>query len=117
MKSLSEMRPVPWDRHDWRGKFVSLDESPADDFTVADVEEIVAYGETAPGWDGANAGIVRLKDGRYVGWEADWGPTGDGFCHDAYGGTADIIVARSVDLIARYMSEASRELLDSTDAD
>jgi hypothetical protein len=81
---------APWQRSGWHGDLVSLDGAPADDFEFDDVERVVGYGDSGSGWDGECAGIALLRDGRFVSWESDWGPTGSGFCEDAYGGNAAI---------------------------
>ena len=57
--------------HSWHGNLISLDGASTDDFNLyespsttvieSDVDEILAYGETAPGWDGNAAGVLRLK--------------------------------------------------------
>lgn len=81
------------------------------EFTLDDVAEVIAYGETPDGWDGEVSGVVRLKDGRYVAWETFWGPTGDGFSEDAYGGDADITIAGTLDAAIRFgMTDAGRRL-------
>lgn len=69
----------------------------------SDLAEIVAqYESDESQWDGDVAAVVRLNDGRYVSWETFWGPTGDGFSEDAYGGEADIHFANDLDTIVRF---------------
>ena len=106
-----ECSETPLDRGSWDGRLISLDGASTDDFVDTELDEILAYGETAPGWDGNAAGVLRLKDGRFVAWESDWGPTGSGFSADAYGGTADIAFAHTPGKCLEYLSEKSRELL------
>lgn len=103
--------PKPWDRGDWRGQKISSDGTDVSDFEKNDIAEIVKYGSTPPGRDGSNAGIVLLKDGRYVGWESWWDCSGDGFNRDAYGGTSDIIYGKSVNAVMRYLSLDAKGLL------
>lgn len=88
-----------------------MDDTPTSDFTEDDVAAVLEYASTPQDWDGETAGIVRLKDGRIVGWEANWGPTGDGFYADAYGGTADIIFGSDVERVRRYLSLNAQALL------
>lgn len=111
MTSTSDISPAPWNRHDWSGKHISIDGAPADDFEEDDVCEVVAYGTTPGDWDGDTAGVVRLERGTFVAWEADWGPTGNGFCCDAYGGTADIWHATTLEAAISLMSERGLELI------
>lgn len=113
MATIDDISPAPWSRCDWSGEFVSADGCPADDFAQDDVARVIEWATTAPGdWDGETAGIVELKDGRIVAWEAEWGPTGDGFCCDAYGGTSDLVFARTVEAARARLSERGRDLLD-----
>ena len=53
-------------------------------------------------WDGTAAAVVQLKDGRWVAWESSWGPTGDGFNADAYGGDANVFFASSLEQAIVY---------------
>jgi len=104
--------PNPWNRSDWSGQKISADGADVSNFEENDIAEIVKYGSTPPGnWDGDNAGIVLLKDGRYVGWESWWDCSGDGFNRDAYGGTSDIIYGKSVNAVMRYLSDNAKSLL------
>lgn len=106
------IRPNPWDRSDWSGQKISADGTSVSDFQETDIAKVVQYASTPPGdWDGDNAGIVLLKDGRYVGWESWWGCSGDGFNCDAYGGTSDIIYGKSVNAVMRYLSDNAKSLL------
>jgi len=111
MTDIDSISDAPWSRYEWSGKFVTADGAPTDDFTREDVEEILAFGTTGDYWDGETAGVARLKDGRIIAWESSYGPIGSGFCHDAYGGDANIIVARTVNAALKYISEKARELL------
>jgi len=110
--STSQIYPAPWDRHQWTGEFVSVDETPTSDFLEEDVAEVLEYAHTPiKDWDGETVGIVRLKDGRIVAWEAVWEPTGNGFSCDAYGGTADIIFGSDIEHVSRYLSMDAQALL------
>ena len=102
---------VPWHRTDWSGSFVSTDGCDAADFTLADVEVVLQYGCTPDDWDGESAAVIRLKDGRFVSWECNWGPTGNGFNCEAYGGDSDIFFGRTEEACVRQLSERARELL------
>lgn len=88
-----------FDRYNWEGSIVSLDGAPEDPFEADDVAEEIASGSTGPGGDGTFAAVFLLKDGRYIAWDTWWGPTGDGFCHDAYGGDASVYVAYDLETI------------------
>lgn len=106
----------PWDRSpygSWHGEWVSIDGVHATGFAVfADnILLVLAYGSTEKhDWDGSDAGIVLLTDGRLCAWESWWGPTGSGFRGGAYG-DASIGFAKSVHAATQYLSERSRELL------
>jgi hypothetical protein len=102
----------PWARGEWHGLFVSVDGTATDDFTEADIDHLVVFGTTpSDEWDGDEAGVVLLRDGRYASWESSWGPTGSGFSADAYGGEADIFFAATLPLALSPLSERSLELL------
>lgn len=104
---------TPFFRHDWSGRLISLGGAPTDDFTEEDVAEVIAQGEEdhGGGWDGECAAVLRLKDGRYVSYETFWGPTGDGFCADAYGGTADLQFAYDEATVVRWgLTDNGRKL-------
>ena len=116
MTAISDVYPCPWRRSDWTGNFISVDGTEAGDFTEADVSEVVAFGSSDPDdWDGDTAGIVRLYDGRFVSWEAFWGPTGNGFSRDAYGGESDLYFSASVESARAALSEGARDLLARED--
>ncbi len=113
MTAIDDISPCPWDRHDWTGDFVSVDGTDAGDFGRADVSEVIAWGDTGDRWDGNTAGIIQLEDGRFVAWEASYGPTGNGFCRDAYGGTSDLLFGATVEAVRDRLSIAARELLEA----
>lgn len=104
----------PLERYDWDGRLVSIDGCPNDDFTGDDVVQIIAVGHDpvdGGGWDGDVAGVLALRDGRYVCYETTWGPTGDGFNRDAYGGTATLNFAWDLDLLVQVgLTDRGREL-------
>lgn len=82
----------------WHGRLVSVDGTATGSFTEADLDKLIFAGESNPGdWDGECAAVMLLKDGRYVAWETNWGPTGNGFSEDAYGGDADVYFASTLD--------------------
>lgn len=112
--NLQDIYEAPWLRSSegWDGKTIILDGCTDHDFTLEDVDVVLAYGDTGQdGWYGKAAGIARLKDGRYVAWESWWDATGSGFGRDAYGGDADIAFASTPGRALQYLSEQSRELL------
>lgn len=75
MPTIEDIKLQPWKeaRHGWRGELISADGASVEDFSESDVAEVLQYAETADAWDGETAGVIRLKDGRFVAWEADWG--------------------------------------------
>lgn len=111
---FKDVHPNPASDHRiaWTGEFFRADETPADDFTEADVKRLVRYVETAGDkWNGESVGVAELRDGRYISWAADYGPTGTGFVHDAYGGTADINFASTAEAATNALPEQSRQWL------
>ena len=112
----ASMRDAPWDAClSWGGVVHSLDGTDTTVPKSADaVAEVLYYGEHGiDDWDGSEAAVVRLHDGRLMAWETWWGPTGSGFCADAYGGDAEVWFARPEnlqDLILQALSDSSREL-------
>lgn len=115
MMTIDDISPAPWDRYGWTGELVSADGCPTTDFTRDDVERVIWWATTEEtDWDGNTAGVVLLKDGRYAAWEADWGPTGNGFCCDAYGGTADIVFAHTQAAAEAHLSDDAKSLTRRT---
>lgn len=81
-------------------------------FGLDDVEELVGATKTPDDWDGVEAAVLKLKDGRYVSYESTWGPTGSGFSVDAYGGDAVLTFAPDLETIIRWgLTDAGRRLL------
>jgi hypothetical protein len=98
-------------RSQWHGRLVSVDGVAKDDFTAADVAEVIARGETGDDWEGTVAAVMRLHDGRFVAYETFYGPTGDGFSEDAYGGDADLHFASTLDAVVRFgLTDIGRDL-------
>ena len=83
----------------WHGDIRSVDGTPNDRFSKSDVEVVLYEGEQGDQWDGIGAAVFRLTDGRLVAYETFWGPTGDGFHEDAYGGDAVLWVGRDLRLL------------------
>lgn len=84
----------------WGHNLTSLDGTAATDIVADEVAEVVASGVDNPdAWDGDVAAVLRLKDGRFVGYETTWGPTGSGFNKDAYGGDATLFFGASLDVV------------------
>lgn len=103
----------PFRRSEWDGRIVALDGCPADDFYPDEVDLILAEYDSGEQWDGDVAAVIKLKDGRWVAWETFYGPTGDGFSADAYGGNADMFMATSLDILLRFgLTEEGRRKLD-----
>lgn len=115
MSDIDSIGEAPWRRCDWTGSIVSVDGAPDHDFTIDDVDHIVAYASTPRDeYDGKTVGVAALKDGRFIAWESWWDATGSGFCNDAYGGTADILVGATADVVRDRLSIEAREMLDGS---
>jgi hypothetical protein len=96
----------------WHGFFVSVDGTEAGTIAEDEVAEVLYQGSSGDTWDGYEAAVIRLKDGRLVAWETWYGPTGSGFSEDAYGGDADVYFGRDLStLIKAALSDESRRLL------
>lgn len=108
---IESVHPAPWRRHGWTGSLISFDGCDTSDFTEKDVSEVLQFVSTEGHWDGSTAGIAKLKDGRFIGWEATYGPTGNGFSRDAYGGTADIYFGKTEAAVLEAIGESARTLL------
>lgn len=109
--NIADVSEAPWSRCEWSGRLVSVDGCPSHDFTASDVARLVIYADTGRDWSGEAAGIAQLRDGRFIGWESSWDATGSGFCHDAYGGDADILFATSIAALWSHFSERGKELI------
>jgi hypothetical protein len=97
---VSELSLDPFDLESdsWHGEYKSLDGVEAGPITASDVAEILYHGSTPQDWDGCEAVVMRLRDGRLVAYETSWGPTGNGFSEDAYGGDANLYFASANNL-------------------
>ena len=82
----------------WNGAARSIDGTDTTLPTAADIERVLYQGETGDTWDGDVAAVIKLKDGRLLAYETFYGPTGDGFFEDAYGGDATVWFAREENL-------------------
>jgi len=89
-------------RYNWDGCIFTMDDTPTDEFTQDDLEEVLWSFDSGDKWDGEVACVCRLKDGRYISWETFFGPTGDGFNGDAYGGDADILCSSSYEAAVKF---------------
>lgn len=108
----------PFSRSTWHGRLVSVDGAATDDFAAEDVAEILGEGVSGDYWDGTVAAVLRLRDGRFVAYETFYGPTGDGFSEDAYGGDADLHFASTLDAVVRFgLTDDGRELCGLTIAE
>jgi hypothetical protein len=103
----------PFSRGEWTGEARTVGDVASDhEWTEDDIDEVIGYDEDDDKWDGTCAGVVKLKDGRYVAWESWWGPTGDGFSMDAYGGNSDFTIAATLDEAVRFgLTDAGRKRL------
>jgi len=112
LADVVERWPMPWSRGEWHGEFVSLDGAPTGDFNSDDVSAVLAFGEAVDEWqDGSQAGIARLKDGRFVSWESFSDVSGSGFSADGTGGGADIWLSTTAGAALEKISEIGREML------
>jgi len=109
MITIEQLRDPPWNRGEWHGQMVSLDGCATDDFAPGDISAVLATVQRDNDWDGSEAMIVRLKDGRHVVWSTSWDCTGSGFRCDAYGGNADIAFAHTFEAALNYLSEQDKE--------
>jgi hypothetical protein len=84
----------------------------AEPIEESDVDYVRHYFVTDDRWDGYEAAVFCLKDGRWVSYESTYGPTGSGFSADAYGGDADVYFAPSYEEIVRWglTDEARRDM-------
>ena len=118
MKWTTDDLPLggPFNTYSWHGGFhgwEGCDDSP---FTEDDVAEVIAVGESGDEWDGSCAALMRLHDGRFACYSTFYGPTGDGFCDDAYGGDAEVWLARTQDEAVRFcLGREGRRLLGIPD--
>jgi hypothetical protein len=98
----------------WHGKRVSLDGVSVGDFMPSDIAEVIFQGqepEDGDDWDGKCVAVIKLKDGRLVAWETWWGPTGNGFMEDAYGGEEDLYFASDLRVIVNAaLSDEGRRM-------
>lgn len=113
--TFDDLRDQPFREHAaWTGGLKSLDGTEASQFTGADIATVLYSGQYgADEYDGAEAFIAELKDGRLVAWQTWWGPTGAGFSEDAYGGEADIWFASKENLsklILQALDNQGRDL-------
>jgi hypothetical protein len=101
--TAGDLKLMPWGQcpsefGDWNGRMRSIEGVPVGPVLEEDVEEVLYHSTSGDRWDGSEVAVLRLRDGRYVAYETDWGPTGDGFSRDAYGGDADLWFAHGGDL-------------------
>jgi len=96
----------------WHGSFMSDEDLPTT-LEEKEIEEVLWSFDSGPDWEGDCAAIVKMNDGRYITWESWWGPTGDGFHEDAYGGDSDIHITKDLKkallfgLSDKYRNQAS----------
>lgn len=98
--------------NDWHGRTIGHDGADVHLPSESGVDDVVAQWMDDQGYDGEVCAVVRLLDGRYMSWETFWGPTGNGFSEDAYGGNADIHFANDLETIIRFgLTDEGREHL------
>lgn len=104
----------PWYRHQWTGEvrtFNNVDNTMVSKDPDEDIAFVYAAGTTSPDWNGQAAAIVLLKDGRWCAWSTRWGPTGSGFCCDAYGGDETVYFADNLETLRREALDAEGRAL------
>jgi hypothetical protein len=105
MPTTKDLRLMPWRQTPggcWsQGNFVSLDGAAVGSVAEEDVAEVLYFWSDGDTWDGDEIAVMRLADGRYVAYETWYGPTGDGFSEDAYGGDANLYFASSLAEVLR----------------
>lgn len=104
---------APWSAGQWDGTVHSIEGATTDLPAKADVAEVLYHGEDPDDFDGVCAAVVLLHDGRVVGWESAFGPTGSGFHEDAYGGDAEVWFAPRSELarlVELALTDHGREL-------
>lgn len=103
MASVDDIKLLPWgetpDGNRWHGRLVSIAGTPVGPITKTDVVQVLYHYADPDDWDGHEVCVLELKDGRYAAYETSWGPTGDGFSEDAYGGDADIVFGRDLNAV------------------
>ena len=116
MASTNDLEFMPWGQtpgtRGWsEGDFVSVDGAHVGPVEIENVAEVLYYGTTGRDWDGTEAAVMRLQDGRFVAYETWWGPTGSGFSYDAYGGDSNLCFANDLNaLILSALTDAGRRL-------
>lgn len=116
---LDEIAVTPWGGADkwsssWHGDFKKIGNVKVGPFMPGDVQKVLYSANSGDDWDGISVAVLSLRDGRLVAWETTWGPTGNGFFEDAYGGDAEIWFAHTrhlKKLILTALSDAGRELV------
>lgn len=93
MPFVNPFRRSDWSGNtlDWTGKEIA--DLPEDESVV---KRVVWSYQDNDRWDGQVAAIVELVDGRFASWESWYGPTGDGFNRDAYGGDSIVTITLNV---------------------
>lgn len=117
--TVHDLRLMPWDEtpgrrdgyYGWStGDFISLGGAETGPVGKEDVGEVLYHFNSGDNdWDGKEVAVLCLKDGRFVGYETWWGPTGSGFSEDAYGGDANLYFATNLnDLILNALTDEGR---------
>jgi len=96
----------------WSGDYISVDGTTETGPIIAEnVEEVLYHGVQGDEWDGKEAVVFKMKDGRFVAYETFYGPTGNGFNEDAYGGDADLFFSTNLKfLILMALTDEGRRL-------
>lgn len=96
----------------WHGYAQSFDGTDCSLFEFTDIADLQLHACWGDEWDGNCAAVFRLHDGRWVAFETFYGPTGDGFYEDAYGGDADLTFGSTIDSVLRFgLTDEGRRVL------
>lgn len=102
----------PWASYNnWHDIRKSMDDSSTDLLKASDVEVLYQAME-GDEWDGTVVFVGKFSDGRYIAYETSYGPTGHGFCEDAYGGDAEVWFGKDLNkLLLQALSDQGRRMI------
>lgn len=118
LNQLDEIAVTPWTTSgkwsdSWHGNFKRIGNVKVGPFMPGDVQKVL-YAADSGDDDGMSVAVLSLRDDRLVAWESWWGPTGNGFFEDAYGGDTEIWFAYPrylKKLILTALTDIGRELV------
>jgi hypothetical protein len=102
----------PWNAATWDETLLTVDNASTKLPEISELQEILYQGSSGDEWDGTAVFVAKINDGRYMAYETFWGPTGDGFSEDAYGGDAEVWFGYNFKkLILQALTDAGRQLV------